>query len=119
MNKRFIPIASDFMKPHDQQKLIDSYSSIFEKHGLVQSSKLVADSENYFLILTGGTENKFLELIKDFKNSEKIRIIAIGINNSLPASLEILAYVYQNGMEGNIYYLKDTNDFNGLFEQQN
>ena len=119
MNKRFIPIASDFMKPHDQQKLIDSYSSIFEKHGLVQSSKLVADSENYFLILTGGTENKFLELINDFKNSEKIRIIAIGINNSLPASLEILAYVYQNGMEGNIYYLKDTNDFNGLFEQQN
>jgi len=114
MNKIFIPIASDFMSPSAQQKLIDSYSHIFKKHGLVQSSKLVADSENYFLILTGGTENKFIELIKDFKNSEKIRIIAIGINNSLPASLEILAYIYQIGKEGNIYYLKDTQDYDGL-----
>lgn len=102
------------MKPHVQQKLIDSYSSIFEKHGLVQSSKTMKDSENYFLILTGGTENKFLELIKDFKNSDKIKIIAIGINNSLPAALEILAYIYQIGKEGNIYYLKDTNDYDGL-----
>jgi len=119
MNKRFIPIASDFMKPHYQQKLIDTYNPIFEKHGLVQSSKPIPISDNYYLILSGGTENKFLELIKDFNNSDKIRIIAIGINNSLPAALEILAYVYQNGMEGNIYYLKDTNDFNGLSEQQN
>lgn len=114
MNKRFIPIASDFMKPHAQQKLIDSYNSIFEKHGLVQASKPMPNSDNYYLILTGGTENKFLEIIKDFKNSEKIRIIAIGINNSLPAALEILAYVYQTEMEGNIYYLKDEDDFDGL-----
>ena len=116
MNKIFIPIASDFMKPHAQQKLIDSYSSIFEKHRLMQSSKPMKESENYFFILTGGTENKFLDLIKDFNNSDNIRIIAIGINNSLPASLEILAYAYQNGRDGNIYYLKDTKDYDGLSE---
>ena len=114
MHKRFIPIASDFMKPHDQQKLIDSYNSIFKKHGLVQSSKPLSDSDNYYLILTGGTENKFLELIKTVNNSDKIKIIAIGINNSLPASLEILAYIYQIGKEGNIFYLKDENDVDGL-----
>ena len=114
MNKRFIPIASDFMEPSQQQKLIDSYNPIFEKHELVQSSKPLNNSDNYYLILTGGTENKFLELIKDDKNSDKVKIIAIGINNSLPASLEILAYIYQIEKEGNIYYLKDENDYDGL-----
>jgi len=114
MNKRFIPIASDFMSPIAQQKLIDSYKPIFEKHGLLQSSKPMSKSDNYYLILTGGTENKFLELIKNDKNSDKFRIIAIGINNSLPASLEILAYIYQIGKEGNIHYLKDENDYDGL-----
>jgi len=114
MNKIFIPIASDFMKSHAQQKLIDSYNSIFEKHGLVQSSKPMQNCENYYLILTGGTENKFLELIKDIKDNSAIKIIAIGINNSLSASLEILAYVYQTGKEGNIYYLKNENDYDGL-----
>ena len=117
MNKRFIPIASDFMKPQEQQDLINLYLPIFEKRGLVQSSKPLQKSENYYLILTGGIENKFLELIKDDKNSDKVKIIAIGINNSLPASLEILAYIYQAGKEGNIYYLKNENDFDGLPEQ--
>ena len=116
MNKRFIPIASDFMSSVDQQKLIDSYSPIFEKHGLVQSSKPMKNSENYYWILTGGTENKFLELIKDDMNSDKVKIIAIGINNSLPASLEILAHLNQNGKTGKIYYFKDINDHNGLSE---
>ncbi len=116
MHKRFIPIASDFMSSVDRQKLIDSYNPIFEKHRLVQSSKPMENSENYYLILTGGTENKFLELIKNDKNSDKVKIIAIGINNSLPASLEILAYIYQTGKEGNIYYLKDENDIDGLSE---
>ena len=114
MKKRLISIASNFMKPFEQQKLIDKYLPIFNKHGLVQSSKPLPKSDNYFLILTGGTENKFLELMKDCENSEVIKIIAIGINNSLPASLEILAYVYQNGMEGNIYYLKHEKDFDAL-----
>ena len=114
MTKRFIPIASDFMKLPEQQKLINSYSHIFEKHGLVQSSKPIQNSDNYYLILTGGTENKFLELIKNINNSDKVKIIAIEINNSLPASLEMLAYIYQIGKEGNIYYLKNEKDYNGL-----
>jgi pyruvate/2-oxoacid:ferredoxin oxidoreductase alpha subunit len=114
MNKRFMPIASDFMEQEEQQKLIDIYKPIFKKYRLIQAIKPEPDCENYFFILTGGTENKCLELMKDLKNSVKIRIIAIGINNSLPASLEILAHVNQNGKTGKIYYLKDTNDHNGL-----
>ena len=116
MDKRFIPIASDFMEQTEQQELIDLYLPIFENHGLVKSSKPLQNGENYYLILTGGTENKFLELIKDDKNSAKIKIIAIGINNSLPAALEILAHLNQNGKVGEIYYLKNENDIDGLSE---
>lgn len=114
MNKIFIPIASDFMKPQEQQKLIDLYLPIFNKYGLVQSVKPLKDSDNYYFILTGGTENKFLEIVKDIDNSNNIKLIAIGINNSFPASLEILAFAYQNGMKGNIYYIKDEKDFDAL-----
>ena len=114
--KRYIPVASDFMEQAEKQKMIDAYKLIFKKYGLVQSSKPIADSENYFFILTGGTENKCLELIQNLHDSTLIRIIAIGINNSLPAALEILAWVNQEDKEGKIYYLKDTNDYNGLSE---
>ena len=114
MNKTFIPIASDFMSAQEQQKLIASYSSIFENYGLIQAAKPQLKADNYYLILTGGTENKCLELIKDLDESVKIKIIAIGINNSLPASLEILAHLNQQGEEGKIYYLKNKKDLNGL-----
>jgi len=114
MNKRFIPIASNLMPSIAQQKLIDLYNPIFDKYELVQSSQPIQGSENYFFIMTGGTENMFLQYLNKLDKSELIKIIAIGINNSLPASLEILAYAYQNGMEGNIYYLKDEKDFDAL-----
>ena len=104
------------MEQAEQQKLIDSYKPIFEKHGLIQALKSEPDYENYFFILTGGTENKCIELMKDLKDYDKTRIIAIGINNSLPASLEILAHINQNGKQGKIYYLKDINDYDGLSE---
>ena len=116
MNKIFILIASDFMEQAEQQKLIDSYKPIFEKYRLIQATKPDSDSENYFFILTGGTENKCLALMKDLKDSDKVKIIAIGINNSLPASLEILAHLNQNGKTGKIYYLKDEKDIDGLSE---
>lgn len=114
MNKRFIPLASDLMKAHIQQKLIDQFLPILNEHKIIQSSKPMSESDNYFMILTGGTENKFLKMLKEMDNPGEIKLIAIGMNNSLPAALEILAYVYQNGLEGNIYYLKDEKDFDGL-----
>ena len=114
MSKRFIPLASDLMRKTNQQKLIDLYLPIFVKHKIVQSAKPLKDSENYFFILSGGTENKFLEMFKEVKDQKTIYLVAIGMNNSFPAALEILAYVYQQGLEGTIYYLKNERDFNAL-----
>ena len=117
MEKSFIPIASDFMEQAEQQKLIDSYKAILEHYGIEQASKPESDFDNYFFLLTGGTENKCLEFMQNMPDTTLIRIIAIGINNSLPAALEILARVNQEDKKGKIYYLKDTNDYNGLSEQ--
>jgi len=114
MDKRFIPIASELMKPRIQQKLIDLYLPIFEKHNIVQSSIPLDESDNYFFILSGGTENKFLKMLNEIKVPKTINLVAIGMNNSFPAALEILAYVYQNGWEGNIYFLKNERDFDAL-----
>lgn len=114
MNKRFIPLASDLMEQNNKQKLIDLYLPIFDKHKIVQSAKPLKDSENYFFILSGGTENKFLEMFNEVKGQQPINLIAIGINNSFPAALEILAYVYQQGLEGTIHYLKNERDFDAL-----
>ena len=114
MDKRFIPLASDLMKPQNQQKLIDLYIPIFNKYKIIQSSKPMIDCDNYYFILSGGTENKFLKMISSLKNPESFNIIAIGMNNSFPAALEILAYIYQKGLEGNIYYLKNERDFDAL-----
>jgi hypothetical protein len=114
MKKIFIPLASDLMSSDEQLKLIESYNPIFEKYGIVQSILPLPKSDVYFFILTGGTENKFLKVLSKMKSPHKIKLIAIGMNNSLPASLEILAYVNQNGIDGHIYYLKNEKDFDAL-----
>ena len=114
MKKIFVPLASDFMSQDEQQKVIETYKPIFEKYGIVQSISPLPKSDVHFFILTGGTENKFLELQSQMETNSMVKLIAIGKNNSLPASLEILAYAYQKGMEGHIYYLRHEKDFDAL-----
>ena len=114
MKKIFVPLASDFMSQDEQQKLIETYKPIFEEYGITQSSSPLPKNDVHFFILTGGTENKFLELQSQLDTTKSVKLIAIGKNNSLPASLEILAYAYQKGMEGHIYYIKHEKDFDAL-----
>lgn len=65
-----------------------------------------------FFILTGGTENKFLEL---WNNNEKILrklpiiLLAHSSHNSLPAALEILARLQQENVKGKIIYIDTEN----------
>ncbi|MEW6506814.1 MAG: fucose isomerase [Bacteroidota bacterium] len=64
-----------------------------------------------YLILTGGTEQEIYKLIKERKallNGEPNILLAHPGNNSLPASLEILARLNQEGIKGKIIYLDET-----------
>ena len=67
---------------------------------------------DYVMVATGGVENLFKTLFDDrmrhVTSPQKFTLIADGRNNSLAASLEILSYLSENGMEGRI--LHGTND---------
>ena len=52
------------------------------------------DGINIFFIETGGTEEEFREIYKDYK--EPYYILATNANNSLPASLEIASFLAKN-----------------------
>lgn len=52
------------------------------------------DGMNVFFIETGGTEEEFREIYKDYK--EPYYLLATNANNSLPASLEIASFLSKN-----------------------
>lgn len=62
--------------------------------------------DNYNLVLVfvagGGTEARFIEIIDKLK--KPIFLLTSGINNSLAASIEILSYLNQNSINGEIIH---------------
>ena len=72
------------------------------------------------LIASGGSENYFLESINKLK--EPYYLLTTGKNNSLAASLEILTYLNNNNLEGEILHGNTTyiaNRINQLFDKTN
>lgn len=55
-----------------------------------------------FYIETGGTEEIFIKIYKDYKGP--FYLIATDHSNSLPASLEILTFLNENNLEGKIIH---------------
>ncbi len=62
----------------------------------------------FFFIVTGGTEGKILDLREKRRQmapKEPVLLVAHPGNNSLPAALEVLARLQQDGNRGKIFYL--------------
>ena len=62
----------------------------------------------FYFIVTGGIEEKVLKLQNERKKiieNDTVILLAHPNNNSLPASLEILARLQQDGERGSIIYL--------------
>lgn len=57
-------------------------------------------------VCTGGTEGVLLKLLPSLRaaSSSPVYLLASDKNNSLPASMEILSYLRQNGIEGEIFH---------------
>ncbi|NQV41085.1 MAG: fucose isomerase [Candidatus Marinimicrobia bacterium] len=70
-----------------------------------------------YFMTTGGTEQVLLDIrqqrSKDI-GDEPVLIVAYPAHNSLPASLEVLARLQQDGAQGQILYLKKSSDSKGL-----
>lgn len=60
------------------------------------------EGETFFFIESGGTEEKFKAIYKNYK--EPFNLIATNANNSLPASLEIASFLANLGLRYNLYH---------------
>ena len=73
----------------------------------------------FLLVATGGTEEVILEVWAERRRAsagEPLFLIAHPGNNSLPAALEVLARLQQDGVQGRIFYLNGPDDAAGLRE---
>ena len=106
----FIPVASDFLSKIDLEKIISSNSAKLDElcENRIGKSEILEVEEVYYFIITGGTEAQVLDLqkLRDEKSkNEEIILLAYESNNSLAASMELLARFNQIGKTGRIIYL--------------
>ncbi len=95
------------------------YASALEQLG---GRELLPDNLNdpeplVYFMTTGGTEQVLLDFRQQrskFVKDEPVLVVAYSANNSLPASLEVLARLQQEGAHGQVLYLKSPGDSKGL-----
>jgi len=107
----FIPLASEITPIAGEQIAADIQNELIKNGGIkLPSSEIKNPLPVVYLILTGGTEQKLWNLYCERKtlfNREPVLLLAHKSNNSLPASLEILAKLKQDGVEGKILFIED------------
>ncbi|HAL91714.1 MAG TPA: hypothetical protein DCM68_01660 [Verrucomicrobia bacterium] len=115
MKFNYIPVASGL---HDRRSLsnwLAGYEKALGSIGGKRSDGAVADGEEvaFYFVETGGVEN---EVIRRYRSRTQqgraglALLIAHPAHNSLPAALEILAQVQQEGGAGRIYLLHGPDD---------
>jgi L-fucose isomerase-like protein len=73
----------------------------------------------FYFLVSGGTESEVLGLRRERSKStshEPVLLLAHPGNNSLPAALEVLARLQQDGTPGRIFFLKGPDDTDGYRE---
>jgi L-fucose isomerase-like protein len=125
MSRRFgiIPIQPDSLLGVEAvDAIIGEYLRALEARG---GEPWVADAladdpaQPFFLVTTGGTEQVILDVWAERSRTspgEALFLIAHPGNNSLPAALEVLARLQQDGAQGRIFYLDGPDDAAGLRE---
>ena len=111
MRFNFITVAND-LNPSVRNEIIDEYSAYLKNHGGEEINNFsdAAVIPTFVFVTTGGTENKILELWNNAIQQHRpapFYLIAHSGNNSLPASLEILARLKNEGGKGKVIYLGD------------
>lgn len=112
----FIPVASVLVEgPAALDHIIGEYAAALTGIGGTVTSvdDIGQDLPVFYLLATGGTESKTLELVERRQKAvpgEPVFILAHPGNNSLPAALEVLAKLHQDGLKGRIIYLNAADD---------
>lgn len=110
----YIPVASPLLGEDALNQIIAAYEPHLEHIGGERwSAERLADPASlFYLVVTGGTENAILELgdSRQAAPDEPVFLLAHPTGNSLPAALEVLARLQQDGTPGRIFYLKGPDD---------
>jgi L-fucose isomerase-like protein len=117
---RFLTVAPDFLVDEETVHAItgDYVAALRARGGVSWTEDELTDPAPLFLLVaTGGTENVILQLQAAREShvpNAPVFLIAHPANNSLPAALEVLARLQQDGAQGRIFYLKSPEDETGL-----
>ena len=96
---------SDFME-RETKRLIKSLKSLtLCDYNIVPIDELYNSDMSIILVESGGSEHYF-KMVED-KLIEPIYLLTFGNNNSLAASIEILSYIQQKGLKGEILHGSD------------
>jgi L-fucose isomerase-like protein len=116
----FIPVSSSITQTPIEEIVGELIPSLHSLGGEQFTDEMIgALLPVYYLIVTGGTEERVLKLQHERKRiikTEPVILLAHPGNNSLPAALEILARLNQDGEKGKIIYLDDNTNKNWLDE---
>jgi L-fucose isomerase-like protein len=71
----------------------------------ITSTSGISSHEPFFIFVgTGGTENDVADFLNEIKNIEQVTILSYDERNSLPASMEIRAYLAKKGIHARIVH---------------
>lgn len=122
-NFKYIPASSIIANDKKVEKILNVYYNLLDSAGgnKIDEQDLDKVSPLFYFVLTGGTEKIVLDLVEKrnrFNQNGPVFLIAHSSENSLPASLEILAKLKQDGKSGQIFYLENPSDSIGLSKIQ-
>jgi L-fucose isomerase-like protein len=109
----FVPEGSDF------ETSMASYTEALKQLGGVEWTTENLDDTKplVYFMTTGGTEQELLNIREQRSKAvsdEPVLVVAHPAHNSLPASLEVLARLQQEGAQGQVLYLNSSSDKPGL-----
>jgi L-fucose isomerase-like protein len=106
----YLPIASSFLSGEEFERIAAEYAGALARVGGVRvgPESIGTPARLAFFVLTGGTERRILELRAaraTVAPDEPTVLVAYAGRNSLPAALEVLARLQQDGAAGSIVFL--------------
>ncbi|MBI5729933.1 MAG: hypothetical protein HY963_02240 [Ignavibacteriales bacterium] len=119
----YIPVSSSITQTSIEEIAGNLLSSFHDYGGERFTEEMInVNVPIFYFIVTGGTEEKILRLWYERKkvySNEPVILIAHGGNNSLAASMEILAKLQQDGEKGKIIYIDNNanKDWRGDLER--
>ncbi len=120
----FIPVVSSLHDERRMERLMGAYARAFRaRRGVQRTPEAVQHpAPLLFFVVTGGTERQIVQLWQRRREShpdDPVYLVAHPGHNALPAALEVLARLQQEGATGRIFYLHSPEDRQGLLAVEN